>query len=137
MAGPESARDRVIAAMSDCAARLKPVAVDLPEEQGTAYVRVITARERDAFEQSMLDEDRNVSGLDIRAKLCVRAWCDPDGKRIFADDDVELVSGFPATIIDRIYDAAQKLNQLRREDVEDLRKNSRAARSGGSSSSSV
>ena len=113
--------------------RTEPVEVD----GLTFHLRGLTARERDAFEASLFAGSgaaRSPSLENIRARLLVRALCDPGGVRIFRDDEAEAVGAMPAEIADRLFSAAQRLSGITRADVEDLRGNSSGARSGASSS---
>ena len=108
--------------------------VDIPEWKGHAYVRVLSGAERDAWEASLLDSDDKVSIKNIRAKFAVAVLCDGKGAAMFADADVEQVGKKSAAALDRIFEAGRKLNRLRKEDVEELAKNSGGGQGADSSS---
>jgi hypothetical protein len=60
-----------------------------------------------------------------------------DGKPLFNEIDAKNILGRgSARVLDRIYQACQDLNGLRKEDTDELVKNSGSATSGASGSSS-
>lgn len=111
------------------------------------YVRQMTGRERDIFEQSFLKEIKNKKGVaigydktldDFRAKLAVCTVCDEKGDLILQPNDfVDLSRNMSAARLEVIINVAQELNKISEEDKEDLVKNSEAALSGNSTSDSA
>ena len=110
------------------------------------FVRQMTGRERDRFEQSLVREVKDTRGRidyeramgDFRAKLAVNVVCDENGKNIFQPEDVATLSkNISAVRLELIVNVAQRLNAISEEDKEELVKNSEAAQSGGSTSGSV
>lgn len=106
-----------------------PVAkVDVPEWGGTAYVRSMTARERDDFETSNMKlgkDGKPVPQLaNYRGRLAARVLCDEKGHRLFTDDDASQLGDMAASALDRVIDAAKKLNGMDAMAVEDARGNS-------------
>jgi len=99
--------------------------VEVPEWGGDVYVRTMTGAERDAWEISFVPEaggeKRDLSN--IRAKLAVLACVDEQGKRLFDDADVEALGQKSASALERIVEAAGKLNALSGADLEELRGN--------------
>lgn len=114
--------------------------VSIPEWGNlTVYVRIMTGAERDKFEADTVrtnGKDMKLNMINVRARLCVLCACDEKGKRIFLDADADALGDKSARGLDRIFSVAQRLNKLRKEDVEDLAKNSGSALSGASISSS-
>jgi hypothetical protein len=112
---------------------LEKVLVDLGKGE-TVYVRQMTGRERDNFEQSLIKEKKDAKGNvisydralgDFRAKLAVATCCDEEGKALFLPDDYTLLSqNMSAKRLELIVNAAQKLNAISEEDKEALVKNS-------------
>ncbi len=112
---------------------LEKVEVDLGKDQ-IIYVRQMTGRERDSFEQSLRREVKDTKGVitgfdvalnDFRAKLAVSTVCDEEGKLIFLKDDYSLLSqNMSAAKLEKIVNVAQKLNAISEEDKEALVKNS-------------
>ncbi len=112
--------------------------VDIPEWAGGLYVKVMSGEERDAFETAMFktnDMDNFIRNFDnMRARLIAFTAVDEDGEQIFDPilkydvqgklfGDVAELGKKSSIILDRIYVVAQKLNKLRKEDIEDLTKN--------------
>jgi len=94
-------------------------------EWGNRYVRVrgLTGAERDQFEQSIVEargKDTRVNLRNIRAKLVALCVVDEEGKRLFKDEDAELLGRKSAVALNRIFEVAQRLSGLRPEDVEEL-----------------
>ncbi|MDQ8045264.1 MAG: hypothetical protein REI11_11720 [Patulibacter sp.] len=97
--------------------------VSCPEWGGEVRVRSITGRERDTYEQSLIDQrggDRKVNTRNARAKLILLSAVDESGARLFSDDDLSRLGGKNARPLDRLFDAARKLSGLSDDDVEEL-----------------
>lgn len=110
------------------------------------FVRQMTGRERDRFEQSLLVEKKEKSGAitfersleDFRAKLAVQTVCDEQGTNVFESNDYETLSqNMSAARLELIVNAAQRLNRISEADKENLIKNSEGAQSAVSTSDSV
>lgn len=105
-------------------------AQDLPTERvfvsewnGEVIVRGLTAAERDAFEQSIVEtrgKNTRMNLKNIRAKLVAMTVVDEQGNRLFSDEDAEWLGKKSAAALDRIFAVAQRLSGLRPEDVEEL-----------------
>lgn len=111
--------------------------VEVPEWGGTVRVRGLTGSERDAFEQSIMEQRGRDVALNlrhIRAKLVALSVVDEQGRRVFSDDDVKALGQKSAVALQRVFEVAQRLSGLRSEDVEELAKNSESAPSDGSTS---
>ena len=105
------------------------LAQDLPREEaslgghGTVYVRSLTGKERDAFEQScflVAGNDRRSNLSNIRARLLVVALCDENGARLFEDKDADALGDLPASILDPLFAMAQRLSGISKADVETM-----------------
>lgn len=93
------------------------------------FVREMTARERDRFEQSLMTEDNKgdyVRSLDdFRAKLAVHTVCDENGNSILTPNDYPLLSkNMRAKDLEKIINKAQEMNRISESDKEELVKNS-------------
>lgn len=99
--------------------------VDVPEWGGEVYLRTLTGTERDRFEASCLVGGKfGPQGMqNIRARLMVLCICDAEGKRLFDDKDAIELGAKSAAVLDRLFAAAQRLNGLSEQDVEELAKN--------------
>lgn len=96
--------------------------VEVPEWGGSVFIRVMTVRERDSYENEwMTNKDRGVENF--RTKFLQRVLCDEDGKLLFSMAEVALLSDKSANAMTRIWTAAMKHNALTDSDVEELAKN--------------
>jgi hypothetical protein len=111
------------------------------------YVKQMTGRERDNFEQSLLKKNKDSKGLvvsveqateDFRAKLAVVTVCNAEGKLEFAPNDYAMLSqNMLADQLEKIVNVAQRLNAITQEDKEAIVKNSSADPESSSNSGSV
>jgi hypothetical protein len=90
----------------------------VPEWGGDVCLREITAGQRDQWDAWQIENEGAARYANIRARLLVLTICDEQGVRLFADNDIAVVSGLPAMSIDKLWDASCKLVGLRPEDVE-------------------
>jgi hypothetical protein len=113
-------------------------AVPVPEWGGIVYVRNLNGQGRDAFEGSRIRiKDNNKVEMvhdNTRAKLLSLTICDEKGVLQFSEDDVEQLGEKNASILDRLFDVAQRMSGLRPQDLELKVKNSGAAQTVNSSS---
>ena len=86
---------------------------------GDVGIRIMTGTEREAYEQQIF-KDGKVTHEHLRAKLLAKVLCDADGKRMFTDDDIAAVSELPAPVVIALFESAQKLNSLTKDDVDEL-----------------
>lgn len=104
--------------------------VEVPEWGGSVFVRVLSGTERDAFEASNVrisgkGKDRRIDPVlgNYRARLAVLAVCDEKGERIFSDEDAGAVGKKNAAALDRIVEAAHRINGMGEDSVEVAEKN--------------
>ncbi len=116
-------------------------AVEVPEWGGTVYVRVMTGDEKDAFDESNWvdgdDGERRFDADGYRARLACRVLCDPAGKNLFDASGVLRLGAKSAKALDRVLEAARRLNGIGVEAHEAAVKNSPGEASGASSSDSA
>lgn len=113
--------------------------VEVPEWGGTLYVRSLTGAERDHFETSLFEgqgKGRKENFANLRARMVALCAVDGEGERLFADADVAALGGKNAAALDRVFDAAQRLNGFRQQDIEELVGNSESAPADASPSPS-
>ncbi len=97
--------------------------VDVPEWGGSVIVSTMSGRERDEFESSLLadkgaSKDANMANLRARlASLCCVA---EDGTRMFTKADIEALGNKSAAALNRIFIAAQRLNGIGEDAVDEL-----------------
>jgi len=101
--------------------------VDTPEwgEKGSGlYVRTMTGTERDNWEYTTFVEGKETGMKNIRASLVELCSVDEEGKRIFKKGDATtMLGGKSSLVLDRLFETAQRLNALRRADLEAKVKN--------------
>jgi hypothetical protein len=105
-------------------------AFEVKEWGGEVYIRTLSGTERDAFEESFL-EDRKRS---IRERFLVLTLCDEGGNRLFTDAEIEDLGKKNSIVLNRIFDKAWSINAFRSEDVDAMGKDSSSAQSGSSTS---
>ena len=99
------------------------VDVEVPEWGGTVRLRTLTGGERDKFESDMVDQrgkNNKLNLVNVRARLVALCAVDEGGKRMFGDSEVSKLGAKRASILDKLFVAAQKLNGMTEEDVEEL-----------------
>jgi len=106
------------------------------------FVRQMTGRERDRFEQSLMKEVKQNDGSvnyersleDFRAKLAVNTICDEQGNNLLQPNDYSILSQhMSAARLELIVNKSQELNRITQEDRENLVKNL----TGGQSEDSI
>ena len=100
--------------------------VPVPEWGGQVYVGMMTGEERDEWEQMCAGtrgKDKKSNIKNLRAHLAVFTVQDETGAKLFNLTQVQALGKKSCAALDRIFDAAAKLNRLRPEDVEELVKN--------------
>jgi hypothetical protein len=82
--------------------------VFVPEWSGSVYVRAMTGFERDLFET----QNQREKSANIRARLAALTVCDERGKALFTQSDVGALGSKSGLALDRIFDAAIRLNAI-------------------------
>jgi len=88
--------------------------LDIPEWDGSVYIRVVGADERDAFEMRGVDpktgDRRRIPNF--RARYAAMVVCDEDGNPLFTESDIEALGKKNAAALDRILDKGLELNRM-------------------------
>lgn len=112
---------------------LKTESVEVPEWGGSVMVRTMTGADRDAFEDSMVtvgaDGKRTPNMSNMRAKLVAMTAVDEAGNRLFSAGDVEYLSRKSADALNRVFEAAQRINGMGAEAEQVAEKNSESGQS--------
>jgi len=114
-----------------------PVTVVDDPDLGEVRLRMMTAKDRDEFENSLFkvtDAGTVESTGNDRAQLLARCIVDDDNQRLFTGAEVEQLGAGRADIIARLYSHAQKMNRIGPGAEAEAKGNSDAAPSGDSSS---
>lgn len=116
--------------------QLKTVAVECPEWGVTVHIREMTGKDRDAWEQSLQGTRGKVNIENIRARLVAFTAVDAEGAKVFSPKDAEALGELSAKALSRCATAAQKLNGLTEDDLEEAKGNSSGVPSADSTSNS-
>lgn len=116
--------------------------VHVPEWGGWVCVSSMAGVDRDAFEQSMLEEKTGPGGKtqrvqnynNFRAKLLASTLVDQNGARMFTEDQARELGQLDALAMERCVEVAQRLNGFSKKDVDELVGNSETAPGDDSSS---
>jgi len=103
------------------APRAKPVPVEVPEWGGIVHVRMLTAGELDQFQMQVSDQPKD--SRQVRGLLVAVCCCDEQGYPLFTEAQVEQLAALDCAPMERVFEAAQKLNGLARSAQDDARKN--------------
>jgi hypothetical protein len=123
------------------ASDLERETVAVPEWGGEVIVRQMTGAERDAWEMALVPQEgeekaaaRARAFTNIRARLVALCAIDEAGYRLFTQADADFLGRKSGEVIDRVYQAAKRLNRLTKADVAAAEKNSAPGPSEGSTS---
>jgi len=101
--------------------------VDVPEWGGSVLVRGLDGKSRDQFEAEAVirnGDEVQVNYENLRAKLIAKTVVDEEGNLIFSSADVEALGKKSGRALQRVFNVAQKLSGMTREDFKELVKNS-------------
>lgn len=101
---------------------LKKEAIKVPEWGGSVYIRAMTGEERDAFDVSFAQGNKDFKTC-FRARLSASCICDESGVLLFAESDIAELAKKSAAALDRIAARCTKINAITKDDIEDLEKN--------------
>lgn len=113
---------------------VKTETVPVPElgADGYVIVRQFSAAERGKLEV-LGTRFREKKAYDevpkVRLLTCALAMCDEQLNRLFQDDELDKVGEMPSAVVDRIFEAAAKLNGLDDKANKEQEKNSVSAQS--------
>lgn len=98
----------------------------VPELGGAIYVRGMSGRERDRFEEDIrIKKGKRAGQADLRnfrARMAAKVIVDKDGNRLLNDseEDIAVLSKLGASVLDRIISKCQELSGTSDEDAENL-----------------
>jgi hypothetical protein len=98
-------------------------------ERTTVFVRELSVAEKGKFEmEAQVKKGGKVKfeeGLyadsvqNFGARMVIATCCDADGELIFRREDIDIIMGKPVKVLNRICDAARKLNGWGKKDFDD------------------
>ena len=105
--------------------------VEVPEWNGKVRIKAMSGEMRDKFESSMVqiknfgtkNQKVEYNQVNQRARLVAYSIVDEDGNRIFSEKDIIKLGQKSAKALDRVFSAAQELNGITDEDLEEMTKN--------------
>lgn len=128
-------RDQMLAAART--ATIERDVLTVPELGGTIYVRGMSGKERDEFEEGLRIRRGRRSGQsdlrNFRARLAVKVIVTEDGQRILTDEDAVVFGRMPAGVLDRIISRCTELSGMAEEEIDDLGNASGGEGLGGTS----
>jgi len=108
---------------------LKSETLDVPEWGGSVGIRRMTGAERDAYEADIFETKGTTMTLkreNFRAKLVARCLVDEKGERMFTDGEIAALGKKSGSALDRLFNAAQRINGMTKDEREKIEKNSEA-----------
>ena len=108
---------------------LDTVTVEVPEWGGSVLVKMMTGKERDAFEASLFSgkgKSRKQDLRNVRAKLACHVLVDENGNKLFNPKEIEILGDKSSSALDKIFEIAQEHNKISEEDLEEMAGNSEA-----------
>lgn len=100
--------------------------IPCPEWGGDVRISSISGRQRDEYEQSMVEQkgsDRKLNMRNARAKLIILCAVDEQGQKLFTAEDIRRLGAKNAKPLDRLFDACQVLAGLSEDDIKDMTEN--------------
>lgn len=113
--------------------------VETPEWGGHVHVRSMSGTDRDLWESENLQKNKqkeyDLNFANMRARLCQKTLCSPDGKLLFTVAQINQLGERNAAALDRCFGVAQRLSGISKQDLDEMKKNSESNPSDDSSSS--
>ncbi|MDT0305061.1 hypothetical protein [Streptomonospora wellingtoniae] len=94
--------------------------VDVPEWGGRVRIRSLTGTERDKFESEIAGNTKRLKLDNVRAKFVAKSVVDAQGNQVFSTADVAALGRKNAAVLNRVFEACQKLSGLTDDDVDEL-----------------
>ncbi len=96
--------------------------VTLPD--GELYIKALTAMEQEEFESAILGADGKAkTDVSLKAIMVIMSAEDEEGNKVFTMDDLKTLGEMPAADINKMFNEAQKLNNISDADIDELTKN--------------
>lgn len=95
----------------------------VPDWDATIYIRELTLAERDEFEKGQIvyndDGSMSMETVGLKARLIVLCVTDENGERLFSNEDEGEVNSLGAAATELVFAACQRVNKMRKQDVND------------------
>lgn len=91
---------------------------------GKIRLKMLSAKERDDFESSMVKVTRGgrqqLNNENFRARLVQLAACHEDGSPFFTKHDIKTLGGLPAAGLQRVFNKINEMSAMTEEDLKEL-----------------
>jgi hypothetical protein len=96
----------------------------VPEWKGKIRLKMLSAKERDDFETSMVKVGRNgkqqLNNQNFRARLVQLAAVKADGSPLFTRHDIKSLGELPAAGLQRVFNKINEMSAFSEEDLKEL-----------------
>lgn len=91
---------------------------------GDVFVKALSLNEQEIWERSILDDDfKQRTDISLKASLIVATTENEAGEKLFTTDDIHELGQLQSGPLNKLFDEAQKLNNVTKDDIEELKKN--------------
>lgn len=97
--------------------------LEVPEWGGSVLIKMLSAKERDDFEASMVkirNGKQEPNTHNFRARLVQLAVVNDDGSPFFTRHDVKTLGNLPAAGLQRVFNKINEMSAFSDDDVKDL-----------------
>ena len=91
---------------------------------GHVYIKVMSAADRDEFEQKIIKAQGDGFLKHLRATFLQMCLCNKNGKLLFTKDQIEQLSQKSSEVIDKLWVIARAHNAVSDDDINELKKSS-------------
>lgn len=97
----------------------KPIPLDLPELGEKVYIKQLTAKEREEYEDKLQETEKH----EVRATVASLCVCNEDGELVFTGEgDVKRLNDAPSKVLMKIFAKFNELNGIGAEEVKEIEK---------------
>lgn len=97
--------------------------LDVPEWHGSVRIKMLSAKERDEYEASMVDYkngNARPNMVNARARLVQLACINEDGTRMFTRGDIKVLGDLPAAGLQRVFNKVNEMSAITDKDLEEM-----------------
>ncbi len=91
-------------------------------EVGEVLIKEFTTADREVFEMSAMNLEEGAAS-NIKSKLIAISLINPDGTRVFGDDELHKISQMPSTVTETIFNEILALNSMKSDSMEEAEGN--------------
>lgn len=99
------------------------VEVEVPEWEGSVFVRSMNAEERGDLEKRFQGREAQDDPCDFRATILALTVTDAEGGLLFTLDDIAALKKKGAKPVENIFEVSCRINGFTKKDVADIEKN--------------